>query len=243
MFPQQRGYGGTGAAIGDVDHIEIGRAPELLESDVQCRCRPDARQRQHAGAGARRVEKVGEHAIRRCTVDDDERGRTHEMADRLEALERIVVQLSHVGADNQIWRVDEQGIAVGRGARHGLGSDHGARSCAILDHDRRRLRAADLVRHQAGQDVAAPARCKRNDDLDRSRRLRPGAPGRSLQRRWRGGPQTRRHRQPAAVAEIASEVSLPPLITAGFAAALTLVATPAGLEPATFSLEGCCSIR
>ncbi len=41
-----------------------------------------------------------------------------------------------------------------------------------------------------------------------------------------------RHRQPVGVAEIGTDVSLLPLITAGFAAALTLVATPAGAPTA-----------
>src|SRR5262249_43711790 len=44
---------------------------------------------------------------------------------------------------------------------------------AILDRDGRPLCPADLIRYQAGQSVDASARWNRNDDLDRSRRLRP----------------------------------------------------------------------
>jgi hypothetical protein len=85
----------------------------------------------------------------------------------------VVACLSHLRIDEVGIRGHQQGGAVGRGARHGFGSDHSARAGAILDHDRHALRATDLLGHQASHEVGTGARRDRNDDLDRSRRLRP----------------------------------------------------------------------
>jgi hypothetical protein len=41
---------------------------------------------------------------------------------------------------------DEEGLPVGRGARYRFGTDHSARPRAVLDHHRRPLRAANLLR-------------------------------------------------------------------------------------------------
>jgi len=79
-------------------------------------------------------------------------------------------------------RIDDEGIrhqqnraAVRLGALDRFGSDHRAAARAILDHHGRSLRAADLLRHQARENVGAAAGRVGNDDLDRPRRLRPCA--------------------------------------------------------------------
>jgi hypothetical protein len=76
--------------------------------------------------------------------------------------------------------IDDEGIRhqqnrapVRFGALDRFGSDHRAAARAILDHHGRSLRAADLLRHQARENVGAAAGRVWNDDLDWPCRLRP----------------------------------------------------------------------
>src|SRR5438132_898275 len=102
--------------------------------------------------------------VRRCTG---------QVANRLEASPRIVVQLSHMRLDDNRRRDEQQGITIGRGARNSFGSNDIGRPRAVLNQHRQSLRPADLLGQQASLDVGGAARGERNDDLDRSRHLRP----------------------------------------------------------------------
>jgi hypothetical protein len=93
-------------------------------------------------------------------------------ADRLESSQRIVVQLSQMRTDDEIRRIQQQGAAIGHGARCSFGSYYRARSRAILDDHHLPLHPSDLLRQQAGQNVDATTRGKWNDDLDCFRNLR-----------------------------------------------------------------------
>ena len=73
--------------------------------------------------------------------------------------------------DDQVWRVDQQGVAVGRGVRNSFGSYDRACAHAIFDDYPNRLRPPDMICQQARQDIGAASRCERNDDLDCSRWL------------------------------------------------------------------------
>src|SRR5262249_44090882 len=94
-----------------------------------------------------------------------------QMADRLEARERIVIDLAKVRIDDEGVAVDNERIAVGLGTRRRLIGDRGAAARAILDDDGRPVGLADLIAKEPGKNVGAAARWERNHDPDRSRRL------------------------------------------------------------------------
>ena len=110
--------------------------------------------------------------MNRCVIRLGVRRIDH-VTDRLEAGQGIVVQFPHVRSDDDICRIDQQCIAVGGGARNSLGSDHRSRPRPVFHHHGYPLRPANLLRQHARQDVAAASRRERNDDFDRSCRLRP----------------------------------------------------------------------
>ena len=72
--------------------------------------------------------------------------------------------VDHEGVGDQ-----QHGVAVRLGARRGVGADGHAAAGAVLDHDGRAAGLADLLAHQAGDDVGAAARRVGNDDLERLR--------------------------------------------------------------------------
>jgi hypothetical protein len=117
-------------------------------------------------AGGRDV--VVEGAVRRIAVDDDQIRRAHEVADRLEARDRIVVHLAQVRIDDDRVAVDHQRVTVGRGARDRLIGDRGAATGAVLDDHRRPVRLVDLFAQEARKNIGTASRRKRHDDPDRA---------------------------------------------------------------------------
>jgi hypothetical protein len=71
-----------------------------------------------------------------------------------------------VRTDDEIRSVEQQGVAIGCGARCSFGSDHCARAGPVFDHDTRPVRPPDLLSQQAGQDIETTARGKWNNELD-----------------------------------------------------------------------------
>src|SRR5215468_4777979 len=78
------------------------------------------------------LSQSGERTVGRLTVDDDDDRRAYELANGLEAGQRIVVQLSQMRGDKKCGRSDQQGAAVGRGAGYSFGSDDCTRTRAVL---------------------------------------------------------------------------------------------------------------
>src|SRR5713226_6820339 len=98
MFAQQRVNGRSVTRVGDERNIDVGSALEHFECDARKACR-NTRQRQGTWPGTRCAEPIGERAVGRFTVDDDDYRRTHELADWLEAGQRIVAQLLQMRRD------------------------------------------------------------------------------------------------------------------------------------------------
>src|SRR5258705_9544027 len=101
MLTQQRVHSGSHAGIRDKGHFNLGSALELFEAKLKLATGTDARQRQAAGFGARRIKQIGERAIRGSAIDDDECRRTYEVANRLKAGQWMVVQLSQLRIDDK----------------------------------------------------------------------------------------------------------------------------------------------
>ena len=198
MVAHQRRQRRRDAGIGNVGHVDGGRVLEHFDRDMRGAGGARACDGQLAGPGARRIHEIGQHAVGRSAVDhDDLRGR-REIADRLEAQQWIIIELAQVRSDHKRIGHDQQRVAVGRRARHRFGPDHRARAGTVLDDHRHRLRAANVVRQHAGQDVGATPGGKGNDDLDRSFRLRPYAVAgqRKQYRRDKRCQQAREHHHP-----------------------------------------------
>ena len=170
---EQRIHGRRAARIRHVGQIGLGQPLEPLDADVLGGVGPDAGDRQLGRLGACRVHELRKRAIGRRGIDDDELRRRDQIADRLEARQRIVVHLAQDRADDDAVVVDQQRVAVRRRARHRLGRDDAAGARPALDDDRLAFRAGDVIRQDADQKVdAAPGR-NRDDDADRSAGLRP----------------------------------------------------------------------
>jgi hypothetical protein len=158
----------AGAPPANIDY-----ALEALERNVKKGCRSGTRQRQVAGAGACRIQEIGKRVVGRCAVDGDDGWRTHQLANRFETFQRIIIHLSQMRNDEQARRSDQETAAVGRRARDGFDADQAARTRTVFDHHRGSMRLSDLIGQQANQDIRTAARLERNDDSGGSRRLRP----------------------------------------------------------------------
>src|SRR6516165_10907110 len=100
MPAEQRVDGRGLARIDDERNIYVPSALEHFECDAR-KARRNARQRQGTGLLTRRVEPIGERTVGRFTVDDDDDRRAYELANWLEAGQRIVVQLSQMRGDQK----------------------------------------------------------------------------------------------------------------------------------------------
>jgi hypothetical protein len=151
-----------------------------LERDVRTRRRAGARQVQLARFRARSIQQIGERAVGRLGTDHQQLRRARQIADRLEARQRVVAELAQMRVDDELGRRDQQRVAVGRRACRRFGADGVAGAGPVLDHQCLPLRAADLVGEQPCQRVGAAAGGRRHDDLDGACRL--GRRGRDAQR-------------------------------------------------------------
>src|SRR5262249_32499484 len=100
MPAEQRVNGRGIPRVGGGTAIDVGSALEHFECDAR-KARRNTRQRERTGLGTRRVEPIGERTIGRFTVDDDDYRRAYELANWLEAGQRIVVQLSQMRGDKK----------------------------------------------------------------------------------------------------------------------------------------------
>src|SRR5262249_46282404 len=103
-MPAEQCVDGRGIArIGDERNIDVGSALEHFECDAG-KARGNTRQRERTGLGARRVEPIGERTVGRFMVDDDDYRRAYELANWLEAGQRVVVELSQIrGASEEVY--------------------------------------------------------------------------------------------------------------------------------------------
>ncbi len=119
-----------------------------------------------AGLGARRGDQVGQCLVGRRGLHHQHHRRRGEIAHRREILRRVVVAALERRIDDEGTRDQEQHAAVGVGALHHFGADDGAGARPVLDHHARAVLVADLLAHQAGEDVGPAAGRVRHDDPD-----------------------------------------------------------------------------
>ena len=100
--------------------------------------------------------------------------------DRLEIVQHVVLQRVHRPVeDMRAGDADDQRVAVGRSARDPADADAAARAADVLDHERLAERCSHALHQEPRQRVHRPARGKRHDQRDRTRRigLREAGPG------------------------------------------------------------------
>jgi hypothetical protein len=156
--------------------------------------RPAARLQEFAGemastADARRAvvhalrplgerEILGQRAGRHAGMHDQHVGKIDRQADRRDVGLRVVARVLHrIGIDRQDADIGQQdGVAVGRRSQHFAGRQIAAGAGLVVDHDRQAAAFGQLLRQDAGHDVAAAARreADQQPDLLRRKRLRPG---------------------------------------------------------------------
>jgi hypothetical protein len=94
----------------------------------------------------RAAEQILERTVGGSAVDDDDRRHTYELANWLKAGQRMVVHLAHLRIDHKLRSGEKKGITIGRSASCSFSSNRLARAGAVLDHNRRTLRSAYLLR-------------------------------------------------------------------------------------------------
>jgi hypothetical protein len=93
--------------------------------------RPKTRHRQFAGIGTCRVEEIAKRAVLRHSVDENDLRRAYEIANRLEAGQRIIAYLPKMRIDEKCIGRHQQGVPVGWGVRYILGTDCSVRQQAV----------------------------------------------------------------------------------------------------------------
>ena len=78
----------------------------------------------------------------------------------------MVIRLLHKGVYEHAVAAEQQGAAVGRGARHGFGSNDAACPGTVLNYESDSLRPSDLLSQHAGEKVVDSPGRNRNDKLD-----------------------------------------------------------------------------
>jgi len=114
------------------------------------------------------IEHLRKRAIRRGAVDDDNGRCTHQVAERREVAQRIVVELAQQRVDQKRRRDDKERGAIRRRPRHRLGTDRAACSRPVFDDHGRTAGAPGLVRQEPRDDIGGAAGRVRNDDPDGS---------------------------------------------------------------------------
>ncbi len=138
---------------------------EHLERDVLGARRPDAGERQRARPRTRRIEHLHQTAIRRGAADHDHLRGGHELADRLEACQGIVGELSQMRIDDEGIGVEQHRVAVGCGAGCRFGRNDGPGPRTVLNQRSDPVRLADFLGKQPRENVRGAAGRKRHHEL------------------------------------------------------------------------------
>jgi hypothetical protein len=125
------------------------------------------------GRGLGRREEVVQRPERGAAADRQDIGDASHEADRRQVALRIVAQLFQMRVDRDLaGRGQQQGVAVGIGPRHPLGTDHPAGAGHVVDDHRLPHAGLEVLGHEPGHAVDAAARRVGDDDGDRARRIR-----------------------------------------------------------------------
>ena len=102
---------------------------------------------------------------------DDHRERiTHRIADERKVANRIEGQLfHHCRLRGHRAAHQQQGVAIGRGLGHIVGTNHAARTGPVFHDDLLAQTFSQLLRHRTRDDVGVTARRKTGDDAQRTR--------------------------------------------------------------------------
>jgi len=112
-------------------------------------------------------------------VGDQHIGRTRQLRNRREILDRVVAQVAahqRVGQMRALRRGDQR-VAVGLGARHALAADSAAGAIAVFNDDRGAQRLAQRFGVDAADQIDGSACGKRHDQRDGAGRIGVGPCG------------------------------------------------------------------
>ena len=164
------------AAIGNRQALELCGELELLHRQMVERALARGAVVDFFRVLLRIGDKLAEGVDRHRRAHHQHVGRAADHRDRREVLDRVVGHLAHrrvggMGGDV----ADHQGVAVGHGARSGLGGDRSSSARQVFDHEALAHDPAQAVGDDAPDQIDAAAGRLRRDDFHRSagvRRLR-----------------------------------------------------------------------
>src|SRR5439155_22038922 len=104
---------------------------------------------------------------RKTEIGDQDAGRLHQLADRVERFEEVVLDLVQVVVDRVRVPDDEQRVAVGRGARRLRGADAAAGAAPVFGDDRLAEELAQRGRDRARDEIARATGRERDDQTNR----------------------------------------------------------------------------
>ncbi len=154
------------------DDVGLPQIVHQLAADVRIGRGASRGEVEAAGLGTRQVEKLFQGARRHLGIDHHHRLRVTQQRDRHEVVERVVVELRvQMAVGDERIGVDEQGVAIGAGARRLLHADIPRGAAAVLHQDLLAERVGEARCEQARDGVDASAGRKRHDHADRLVRI------------------------------------------------------------------------
>ncbi len=164
------------ALVFDREHVDARRRSEHRGSEVGRRPRTECRVGELAGLRPREIGELAQRGCRHRRMDREAERDVRDTADRDEIALRVVPDVGPSdGSDDEVGEAaKEQRVAVGRGARDGLGADRAACPGTVFDDDANAPvlgeRVGDDARHVVG---GAPGLLP-GDDPDGAVGKRPG---------------------------------------------------------------------
>ena len=160
-----------------MDDIDAGRHLEQFAAQVLEAADPGRGVVEKARLGLGQIDQLLDCMHRHIGIDGEHIGAGGQARDRDKVFDRIVGFLVDNGIDRVRDRYHHKRIAVGRGFRRDVGSDHAAGAGAIVDEHGLPELLPELIGDDAANDVITAARRKWNDQPDRPRRIVVGGGG------------------------------------------------------------------
>jgi hypothetical protein len=166
-----------------VDHADAGLRAERLHRQVHGAALAGRAVGDRVRLRLRQRDELGERVRRHVAADEEQHRLRAHQRDVREVAQRVVagllvggrvarVRVRHADVpDQRVARVQQQRVAVGRGAAHRFAADAAAGAGAVVDDHRLAQRLRQFLGDDAAEHVGEAPGGPRHDDLDRLARV------------------------------------------------------------------------